>query len=285
MSPELSTQLNPPLNTLASPRQAAPREANSSSMATQSQNPGAWYNPLPNPYAYGLPSNGGNIYDPMMMGGMYGGGISPYGGGMPFGGGMPYGGGMYGGGMMPFGGGMPYGGGMYGGGISPYGGGMYGSAGVTGNVWGGFNYENNNPNSAVPGYGFNGVLGPTHFQTSLSGDGVDPHASTNRIFQEHFAESNMSLAHGALFGTGFLGGMAFIQATPLRHLRGPFGNALKCGSAVLAGGALMLLGSPSAKKFLERQYTGFDHANNGSIDGNYTTERNYDVSITKIPFF
>ncbi|MCE2929777.1 MAG: hypothetical protein LW809_00100, partial [Vampirovibrionales bacterium] len=135
--------------------------------STQSQSPGGWYNPFPNPYQYGFPTNGGNMYNPM-MGGMYGGGMM-----------NPMMGGMYGGGMM-----NPMMGGMNGGGMmNPM---MAGAYGTPTNIYGSYDYQNTNPNSAVPGYGYQSAIAPTSFTSPLSGNGVAPNSAGNRIYQEHF---------------------------------------------------------------------------------------------------
>ena len=238
--------------------------------AVQSQSPGAWYNPLPTPYAYGqFPTNGGSIYDPSMMGGMnpmmMGGMNNPM---------------MMGGMNNPM---------MMGGMNNPMMmGGMYGSPAVTGNVYGGYDYQNNNPNSALPGYGYNRVVAPTSFTTPLSGTGVDPLYTGNRIYQDHFSTSNAPFVTWASGLTGaFVGGTLWAQ-TAGRGFRGArgwvgrTGNFLQVG-AVLAGAVIgAITGNRFFDGILKAQYTGLDHADNGILDGSYTTQRGNDVSLPRL---
>ena len=216
--------------------------------ATQSQTPGAWYNPFPNPYPYGFPTNGGNMYN---LGGAYG---NPYGAGY----------------------GSPYGAGY---GINP----------IAGNAYGGYDYQNTNPNSAVPGYGYQSAIAPTSFTSPLSGNGVAPNSAGNRIYQEHFAESNAPLVTMASGAVGGVTGGVLWALTLGRAFRGARGGALgKAGAIfqVLAIGAGAVAGAVMGNRFmgdkLKAYYTGLDYNENGNMDGSYTSQRGYDVSLTKI---
>ncbi len=206
--------------------------------ATQSQSAGGWYNPFPNPYPYGFPTNGGNMYNPM-MGGMNGGG-------------------------------------------------MFGANPIAGNVYGSYDYQNNNPNSALPGYNYQSAIAPTSFTSPLSGNGVAPNSSGDRIYQEHFAESNrplVSMASGAV--GGFTAG-ALWMGTAGRVFRGARGGWGKFGNfcQLLAIGAGAVAGSVMGDRFmgdkLKAYYTGLDYQENGNMDGSYTSQRGYDVSLLKI---
>jgi hypothetical protein len=240
----------------------APTGASNPAVATQSQSAGGWYNPFPNPYAYGLPSNGG------IVGGLGMNGMGMYGMGMN---GM----GMYGGG---FGGGF---GGQYGPGlinpaVAAYGGGF------NTNMYGGYNYQNNNPNSALPGYGYESAVAPTTFTAPLSGNGVDPNSSGSRVHQELFYWQNipsLSMAGGLFGGLAGLVGWSATLGHKIKGKPGNIGAALFTIAAAVVGGVM-------SKKYhedrLQREYTGYDYADNGQMDGSYTVQRGYDITWPKI---
>jgi hypothetical protein len=241
----------------------APTGASNPAVATQSQSAGGWYNPLPNPYAYGLPSNGG------IVGGLGMNGMGMYGMGMN---GM----GMYGGG---FGGGF---GGQYGPGlinpaVAAYGGGF------NTNMYGGYNYQNNNPNSALPGYGYDSVVAPTTFASPLSGDGTAPNSAGDRIYQEDFVKGNQWAAIGLGIGTGLVAGTLAWGAT--------LGRSIKRGAGAKLGLGLSIVGCSLAgigaftwanQKFSRAIYTGLDKNDNGHNDGSWTIQRGFGADITKI---
>ena len=223
--------------TLAQPRQA---------VAPQSQSPGSWYNPLPNPYLYGIPNNGGNFYGG--FGGMYPGGFQ---------GAYPY---NYGG--------FP---------------GGFNTAQMGGNMWGGYNFQNNNPNGALPGYGYNSVIAPTHFQTPLSGDGTEPLYSGTAIYQKAFEYANAPLINmGTLAGGALLGG-AIWSATAGKIIpglkRGKIARLVGFGMAVISGLGAVWIAAPTITKEAKSSYSGKDHADNGIVDGSYATQRNNDLSL------
>ena len=225
--------------------------------ATQSQTPGAWYNPFPNPYPYGFPTNGGNMYNPM-MGGM----MNP----------------MMGGGMMN----PMMGGGM----MNPM---MAGAYGTPTNIYGGYDYQNNNPNSALPGYGYQSAVAPTSFTSPLSGNGVDPNSSGNRIFQEHFASDNspfVTAASGALGAVAGGGLWAHTFGIAFRRARGGVLGKTGVIFQLLAMGAGAVAGAVMGNRFmankLKSYYTGLDYADDGNLNGSYTSQRGYDTSLTKI---
>jgi hypothetical protein len=236
----------------------APTGASNPAVATQSQSAGGWYNPFPNPYAYGLPSNGG-IVGGFGMNGMGMNGMGMYGGG--FGGGF---GGQYGPGLI-----NPA--------VAAYGGGF------NTNMYGSYNYQNDNPNSALPSYGYDTAVAPTTFTAPLSGNGTDPNSSGNRVFQEQFVDKNEPFMNlfGALGGAGVglgIWGLSLGQVVK-RGRGGNVGALVFTGLGALAGGlGLNVL----FNKFGKPIYTGLDYADNGHIDGSYTTQRGYDVAITKI---
>jgi hypothetical protein len=224
-------------------------------VATQSQTPGGWYNPLPNPYPYGMPSNGGSIGG-LGMNGIYGGG---FGGG--FVGGL---GGQYGPGLI-----NPA--------VAAYGGG-----GNISNIYGSYDYQNNNANSALPSYGYNSVVAPTTFTAPLSGNGVDPNSSGSRVHQELFYWQNipsLTMAGGLIGGGIGLGLWSGTLGHKIKGKPGNIGAALFTIAVALAGGVL-------SKKYhedrLQREYTGYDYADNGQMDGSYTVQRGYDITWPKI---
>jgi hypothetical protein len=219
--------------------------------ATQSQTPGAWYNPFPNPYPYGFPTNGGNMYN---FGAGYG---NPYGAGY----GNPYGAGY----------GNPFGAGY---GVNP----------VAGNVYGGYDYQNNNPNSALPGYGYQSAIAPTSFTSPLSGNGVAPNSAGNRIYQEHFAADNaplVTMASGAVgaFATGMTWAGTIGKS---RIFNNKFGIFLQAGITLAGAVAGAVMGNRFMGDKLKAYYTGLDYNENGNMDGSYTSQRGYDVNLLKI---
>jgi hypothetical protein len=223
--------------------------------ATQnrSQRVGAHFNPFPLPYAYNqLPSNGANIYAGMM-------------GGYP--------------GMM---GGYP---GMMGGfrGLSN------GGATIAGNLYGGYEYQNDNPNSPMPSYGYSGALGPTHYQTPLSGDGTAPNQASHTIYAKQFVDRNDSWVFGGIaLASSYISGSAFNQILNIFTGARSFGrgSALRflatVGVSALVGVASAFKFAPSVRKALEGWYTGADYNDNGHVDGSYTTQRNYKVDLPKL---
>jgi hypothetical protein len=220
--------------------------------ATQSQTPGAWYNPFPNPYPYGFPTNGGNMYNPM-MGGM----MNP----------------MMGGGMMN----PMMGGGM----MNPM---MAGAYGMPTNIYGGYDYQNNNPNSALPGYGYQSAIAPTSFTSPLSGNGVAPNSAGNRIYQEHFAADNaplVTMASGAVgaFATGMTWAGTIGKS---RIFNNKFGIFLQAGITLAGAVAGAVMGNRFMGDKLKAYYTGLDYNENGNMDGSYTSQRGYDVNLLKI---
>jgi hypothetical protein len=234
--------------------------------AIQSQSPGGWYNPFPNPYTYGFPSNGADIY-----------GAGLYGAGMGMGMGMGMGAGLYGAGM-----------GMGSGVINPAVAGIYGANGGINNLYGSYNYQNKNTNSALPGYNYQSAVAPTTFTAPLSGNGVDPNSSGSRIYQEHFSEQNTPLVSVASGGVGALTAGGLWVFTLGRCFRGATGAMSKAGNVLqlLAMGAGAAAGAVIGNRFLadklKAYYTGLDYADNGNMDGSYTAQRGYDASLTKI---
>ncbi len=232
--------------------------------ALQSQSPGGWYNPFPYPYTYGFPSNGADICGA----GIYG---------------MGMGAGMYGAGM-----GMGMGMGMGSGVINPAVAGIYGANGGISNLYGSYNYQNKNTNSAIPGYNYQSAVAPTTFTAPLSGNGVDPNSSGSRIYQEHFSEQNTPLVSVASGGVGLFTAGALWMFTLGRFFRGSKGPMRKAGDVLqlLAMGVGAAAGAVMGNRFLgdklKAYYTGLDYADNGNMDGSYTAQRGYDASLTKI---
>jgi hypothetical protein len=231
-----------------------------SAVAVQSQSAGGWYNPYPDPYLNGFPSNGANIYGAGMgMGaGMYG---------------MGMGAGMYGAGM-----------GMGSGVINPAVAGIYGANGGINNLYGSYNYQNKNTNSALPGYGYQSAVAPTTFTAPLSGNGVDPNSSGSRIYQEHFSEQNTPLVSVASGAVGFCATGLTWAATmgKLAIFDNKFGTILNFGIAIAGAAAGAIIGNRFLSDKLKAYYTGLDYADNGNMDGSYTAQRGYDASLTKI---
>jgi hypothetical protein len=225
-------------NTIAQSRQA---------VATPSQAPGAWYNPLPNPYAYGLPTNGGNIYN--NFGGMYPGGFQ---------------------------GASPYNYGAFPGGFN--------TAQLGGNVWGGYDFQNNNPNGPLPGYGYESVVGPTTFQAPLSGNGRAPLYSTESKDQELFVAQNGPLINMGTFSLGALLGGSIWSATAGKVIpglkKGKFARLVGLSMAAVSGLSAFFLGAPKIKEMARPYYSGLDKNDNGHAnDGSYGTHRNNDLNI------
>lgn len=221
--------------TLAQARQA---------VAPQSQSPGSWYNPLPNPYAYGIPNNGGNFYNNF---GAYPGGFQ---------GAYPY---NYGG--------FP---------------GGFNTPQMGGNMWGGYNFQNNNPNGALPSYGYNSVVAPTHFQTSLSGDGTEPLYSGTRVYQDLFAAQNAPLVNMGTLATGALAGATAWTLTAGTLFKGRLGWAGALITSATAAIGLTMWAAPKLNTAGKAFYTGLDHAENGHVDGSYATKRNNDLNLLNI---
>jgi hypothetical protein len=216
--------------------------------APQTNNPNAWYNPLPTPYAYGqFPTNGGNIYN-NFAGGFYG---SP-----GFAGGLGAGG---------FAGG--FGGGF--GGI--------GTAQPVGNVWGGYDItNNNNPNGPLPGYGYSGVVSPSVFQTPLSGNGTAPLLTQGRVYQELYVERNNNAVHwGIGAGGAAFGAMAthivtnpIWRALPLpRFVKSKLGPLVTLTGAAFAGLAATVATAPWVDQTLKQVGSSLDWNDNGRDDG------------------
>jgi hypothetical protein len=228
-----------------------------SAVAVQSQSPGGWYYPFPDPYNYGFPSNGANIY----------------GAGM----GMGMGAGMYG---MGMGMGMGMGSGV----INPAVAGIYGANGGINNLYGSYNYQNKNTNSALPGYNYQSAVAPTTFTAPLSGNGVDPNSSGSRIYQEHFSEQNTPLVSVASGAVGFCATGLTWAATmgKLPIFDNKFGTILNTGIAIAGAAAGAIIGNRFLSDKLKAYYTGLDYADNGNMDGSYTAQRGYDASLTKI---
>jgi hypothetical protein len=218
-----------------------------------------WYNPLPDPYGGVFPSNGAEVYNP----------FGTYGGMMP--GGMMAPGMM---GMMP---GM-----MYGGMAGP---------GVVGNVWGGYDTGHEGDGNRIPGYGYNSVVDASVFQKSLSGNGELRTGVGEKIYQDHYVQSNDGFA---ILGLGAVGGFIGALGTNLLSTKGnnllmrvsrrakipPFLNrVLTIGGAVAGGTILAVKGMPFVRSLMASHYSGLDYADNGNMDGSWTVQRNYDVGV------
>jgi hypothetical protein len=179
--------------------------------------------------------------------------------------------------------GNPYGAG-YG---NPFGAG-YGVNPVAGNVYGGYDYQNNNPNSALPGYGYQSAIAPTSFTSPLSGNGVAPNSAGNRIYQEHFAADNAPLVTMASGAVGAFATTALWSWTGGRAFRGARGGWGKFGNIfqMLAIGVGAVAGAVMGRRFMDDKlkayYTGLDYNENGNMDGSYTSQRGYDVNLLKI---
>jgi hypothetical protein len=187
--------------------------------------------------------------------------------------GMGMGAGMYGAGM-----------GMGSGVINPAVAGIYGANGGINNLYGSYNYQNKNTNSALPGYGYQSAVAPTTFTAPLSGNGVDPNSSGSRIYQEHFSEQNtplVSVASGAV-GACATGLTWAATMGKLSMFKNKFGDILQVGIAIAGAAAGAIIGNRFLADKLKAYYTGLDYADNGNMDGSYTAQRGYDASLTKI---
>jgi hypothetical protein len=256
----ISTEFQPP-------RQDATAPANTTRLPGVSQNAGGgggpnnrWYNPLPDPYGGVFPSNGAEIYNGF--------------------------GGMGGYGMM---GGYPGGMGGYGMGMGGYPGGYgmgFGAPGVAGNVWGGYDTGSETDGNRIPGYGYNDVVDASVFQKSLSGNGELNNNVKEKIYQEHFMRSNDGFVLAAVSalggGAGFLLGNLSIakinNLIPRFKLPPVVSTLASLTGAAIAGTFTAVKTAPKINEYLAQKYVGLDYADNGTVDGSWTVQKEYDVS-------
>jgi hypothetical protein len=177
----------------------------------------------------------------------------------------------------------PYPTGLPGSSITSFGayGGAYG--GMMGNPYGGF--QNNtgtgglSPQTGLPpGYGFDRAVSPTVFQGALSGDGSLPSAHPGRANQELFGRENAEQQSNLVGGAASVAGFSLLRMLPFSGnvMRNGFGMLLSVGIAALAGIGAKLVAKDHLSLFNRQKYVALDYADNGSIDGSWLIQRNYE---------